>query len=290
MKKRPIALVISLVCAVIFSGLALFVLLDRDPFRPDADRVLLLLPNGMNFSDPRATAWLDSASEEGIHLVPMHDSTFLRPLFGKPRCAGIILPDSIHLEASDLLVSAIHEYVSAGGKLMLVYDAGTKSQEGFYTGDRSRFSNLAGVDYALYKTLHGKMIQSASVGSTIPEMDQLGIPPGKYYPLSSPPGAASSGDTPEVTLRRYKYGDLEYGSFVTSGTYTGQVLLRSKAGVVAGYHTYQKGSVLFVNIPVGYLDGDTDGLPLHALLKYFATQVLALPYLLSVPDGVEGSC
>ncbi len=46
--------------------------------------------------------------------------------------------------------------------------------------------------------------------------------------------------------------------------------------------------MLFVNLPVGYLEGDTDGLPLHAFLKYFAAQVLSLPYLLSVPDGVGG--
>ena len=48
------------------------------------------------------------------------------------------------------------------------------------------------------------------------------------------------------------------------------------------------GSVLFVNLPLGYLKGNTDGLPMHAFLKYFAEHVLALPFLESVPDGVGG--
>jgi peptidoglycan/xylan/chitin deacetylase (PgdA/CDA1 family) len=264
---------------------------EGDPFSPEADRVLLLVPDGTDFSDPQVTVWLDAGSEEGLHVVPMRDSSFMRPLFGKPRFAGVILPDSIHLKASDLLVSAVRDYVSAGGKLLLVYDAGTKSLDGYYSGDRSRLSNLAGVDYALYNTLREGMIQSANVGGTVAVMNRLGVPPGKYFPLSAPSskGVASSGDDNfEVVLRRYKYGDLEYPSFVTSGAFSGQVLLRSPAGIVAGYHPFHKGSVLFVNLPLGYLDGYTDGLPLHAFVKYFATEILSLPYLMPVPDGVGG--
>ena len=41
-------------------------------------------------------------------------------------------------------------------------------------------------------------------------------------------------------------------------------------------------------MPLGYLKLNTDGLPLHAFLKYFATHTLSLPYLLAVPDGVGG--
>jgi hypothetical protein len=291
MKKKLTVIIVAL--AVIVSvtlAVAFLRLRDRDPLSPDTDRVLLLVPNGMDYSDPRVTVWLDTASEEGLHIVPMHDSSFLRPLFGRPRCAGIILPDSIHVRASDLLLSAIRDYVATGGKLMLVYDAATKSEEGYYPGDQSRLSNLAGINYALYKVLRDGMIQLADVGGTIPVMERLGVPPGKYFPLADPSAkdAAPAAASFEVQLRRYQYGNLEYPSFVTSGSYAGQVLLRSRAGIVAGYHSYQKGSVLFVNLPLGDLDGSTDGLPLHAFVKYFAAQVLCLPYLLAVPDGVGG--
>ena len=97
--------------------------------------MLLLVPDGTDFSDPGVTVWLDAASEEGLHIVPMHDASFLQPVVRKATMRRHDLPrfDS-HLQANDLLVSAIREYVSAGGKLMLVYDAGTKSQKGYYAG------------------------------------------------------------------------------------------------------------------------------------------------------------
>ena len=169
---------------------------------------------------------------------------------------------------------------------MLVYDAATKSIQGFYPSGPSRVSDLAGVNYARYKDVGVGMIRWGDVSSTIPLMKQLGVPPGKYFPFSAPSAALES--TTWTQLRRYQYGTLEYPSFVTSGEYAGLVLLRSSAGVAAGYHRYENGSVLFVNLPLGYLKSDADGLLLHAFLQYFAVQMLSLPHLLAVPDGVGG--
>lgn len=289
MTKQRLAIIASL-GLVMGVGLFLLALHFIGANYSGTDRLLLLVPDGTEFSDPRVTVWLDAAEEEGLHLVPMRDSTFLRPFFGKTECAGVILPDSIHRQASDLFASAVHDYVGAGGKLMLVFDAGIESQRGFFVGDQSRFSDLAGVNYGFYNKLGGKMIESSDVAGTIPVMDSLGVPPGKYYPLSQlPPKAGdSSSDNLEVQLRRYQYGDLEYPSFVTSGVYSGEILLRSRPGIVAGIHQYGRGSVLFVNLPLGYLEGNTDGLPLHSFLKYFAAKILSLPFMLSVPDGVGG--
>lgn len=257
----------------------------RDRWEPDADRLILLVSDDVDFSDPRVTVWLDAAGEEGLHIVPMHDSTYLRPLVDRRRCAGIILADSTHVQASDIVVSTVRAYVASGGHLMLVYDAGTKSMQGFYSGDRSRLSDLAGVDYAFYKTLGAGMIESGEVSGPIRAMDQLGVPPGKYFPFTASNPQAS--DVP-ARLTRYQFGNLEYPSFVTSSDYAGEVLLHSRAGVAAGRRSSGKGSVLYVNLPLTLLAQNTDGLPLHAFLKYFADRVLSLPYLLPVPDGVGG--
>lgn len=268
----------------------------HDRFRSTADRLLLLVPDGTSLSDPKVTLWLDAASEEGLHVVPVHDSEFLRPFWGESQCAGVILPDSIHLQASDIFIATLHRFVGAGGKLMLVYDAGTFSMLGHYAASKSRFSDLAGVDYAFYEQLRAKAITWSEVTGSSATVTQMEIPPGKYYPFQAQTGGsdrknavpASAGGDFEVRLRRYQYGDLLYPSFVTSGEYDGQVLFRSRAGIVAGEHAYQKGSVLFVNLPLGYLKANTDGLLLHAFLKYFASHTLSLPYLMSVPDGVGG--
>jgi hypothetical protein len=260
------------------------------------DRLLLLVPDGANLSDPKVTVWFDAASEEGLHVVPIHDSELVRPFFGLPRCAGLIWPDSIHQQASDYLIAAIRRFVASGGRLMLVYDAGTLSPQGRYAAGGSRLSDLAGVDYAFYDKLQDKAIQWDSLRTSSEVVHRMNIPPGKYYPFQSEPNAASgnSGSAGlsdggfEVQLKRYLYGVLTYPSFVTSGDYSGHVLFHSGAGIAAGEHAYGKGSVLFVNLPLGYLKANTDGLLLHAFLKYFAEHFLSLPYLMSVPDGIGG--
>jgi Polysaccharide deacetylase len=290
MKRHTILATIG----VIFLAVMAWSWATYDRFHSTADRLLLLVPDGISFSSPKVTMWLDAGSEEGLHVVPVHDSDFLRPFWGESRCAGVILPDSIHQQASDLFIAGLHRFVAEGGKLMLVYDAGTFSLNGAFAPGRSRLSDLAGVDYALYNKLGDQTIQWSKITSTHAIVSELEIPPGKYYPFHAEGSAQKdgpptpSGGTFEVELRRYKYGDLQYPSFVTAGNYSGKVLFRSKNGLVAGQQSYEKGSVLFVNLPLGYLKGSTDGLLLHVFLKYFAGHALSLPYLMPVPDGVGG--
>jgi hypothetical protein len=292
MTRRTVIVAASLALMLVITWLWV----ARDRPRSTADRLLLLVPDGTSFSDPKVRVWTDAGSEEGLHVVPVHDSEFLRPLLGEFQCAGVILPDSIHQQASDLFVASLRRFVAQGGKLMLVYDAGTFSLNGSYAAKQSRLSDLAGVDYALYDTLGDKTTQWGSVKGTSAIVGEMEIPPGKYYPFASENSAsdlarAAKASNPagvEVELRRYKYGELLYPSFATSGQYSGEVLFRSKVGIVAGEHPYGAGSVLFVNLPLGYLKANTDGLPMHAFLKYFAKYVISLPYLESVPDGVGG--
>jgi hypothetical protein len=259
---------------------------------PSADRLLLLVPDETNFADSRVRTWVDAGDEEGLHIVPVHDSEFLRPLFGQSQCAGLILPDSIHRQASDLVVSSIKRFVVDGGKLMLVYDAATLSSEGKYAFGSSRLSDLAGIKYALYDDLRDKVIQWNDLKTNNQIIRQFDVPPGKYYPFQAASSISDniSAQNPkfDVQLRRYKFGNLEYPNFATSGDYSGKELFHSSAGVVVGEHSYGRGFVLFVNLPVGYLKTDTDGLPLHMFLKYFAAHCLSLPYLMSVPDGTGG--
>jgi hypothetical protein len=282
------------------SGLLLAVILgawsSRGHSDADADRLLLLVPDGVSLSDYKVTVWLDAASEEGLHVVPMTDSEFIRPFFGQTKCAGVILPDTIHKQASDFFIASLRRFVTTGGKLLLVYDAGTLSPEGKYSRGWSRLSDLAGVDYALYDQLHDDTIRWGDVAGKFSLVRQLEIPPGKYYPFQQESGdsssggasAAASGPDFDVQLRRYKFGDLHYPSFVTSRENAGHELLHSSGGVVANEHVYGNGSVLFVNLPLGFLKANTDGLLLHAFLRYFAEHSLALPSLLAVPDGIGG--
>ncbi len=111
-KRRRILVSIAVALLVLA---AFFAWYSYDQFSPRADRIILLVPDGTSFSNSGVTVWLDAGSEEGLHVVPMHDSNFIRSIFPRPPCAGVILPDSIHGKASDLFVGAIHDYVASGG-------------------------------------------------------------------------------------------------------------------------------------------------------------------------------
>ena len=62
----------------------------------------------------------------------------------------------------------------------------------------------------------------------------------------------------------YLFGYLIYPSYQTEGSYAGTALATSPDfGLVAGVQSYGAGKVLFVNLPLTYLKGRTDALPMQ---------------------------
>jgi len=273
-----------------------------------ADTLLLLLPDGVDSSTPAVREWLDAASEEGLHLHPIHDSEFLNPL-ATVHAAGVILPDQLHRSANDVLIGELYRYVRGGGNLMVVYDACTWDLNGRFPPGDSRLSGLVGVRYALYDLYHTATMEPAQVTGAAAAMEEIGIPPGSFVPLvggkdgGSKDGAGKDGDgklgrwrpvaeadaaNSRFAFATYQYGAVDYPIFRTLGDFDGTVLLKSKGGLAAGYRQEELGQVLFVNLPLGYLASRTDGLLLHSFLHFFGVRMLGLPYLASVPDGVGG--
>lgn len=104
----------------------------------------------------------------------------------------------------------------------------------------------------------------------------------------------TSGD-PTDTYTGYLLGPLMYPSYVTQGDFggsahPGQTALVSSPqfGLVAGINPVGLGQVLFVNLPLTYLKGRTDALPMHGFLHYFSHQLLRLAHLSAMPNGVAG--
>ncbi|MBV9183559.1 MAG: hypothetical protein JO356_19825 [Acidobacteria bacterium] len=258
------------------------------------DAIALLVPDDADLKDPRLTLWVDAGREEGLHVIAVRDSDFLRASMDGPPWRGAILPDTIHRSATEGLVSKVTRYVEGGGSLMLVGDAGIVDQNGVYPQARSRFSQLAGVDYGFYEELKDKATLWGSVWGDKGTLDGLGIPPGATIAqtkMSGQPSTQLPGqEVPEGSYKFARYGDetLHYPAFVTRGTYDGQVLLRSSSGVVAGFRRAGAGQVLFINLPLAYLKSRTDGLLLHAFLRHFGQDLLQFPVLTAVPDGIGG--
>jgi hypothetical protein len=253
-------------------------------------QLLLVLPDGSAGDPVQIQAWLDAAQELGYALETVSDSQLLRRARA-PQGSALILPDTLHRRMSDALITALRDRVRAGDSLMLVHDAGIADVNGHYREDRSRLSDLAGVDYGLYGELRTGMLREAEAWVLPEQIGPLQIPPGKLVRGSEdrPHTRALPAPEPEETLAvaGYIYGRLRYTSFVTRGHYDGTRLMTTADGsLVAGRRVVGAGQVLFVNLPLTLLKVRTDSLPLHTFLRYYADQVAAVAQFSPVPDGI----
>ncbi|MGO4809392.1 hypothetical protein AB4156_07280 [Cupriavidus sp. 2MCAB6] len=247
------------------------------------NQIALLVPDTMTLPDPRVSAWLDAALEEGLKITVINDTQFLQGTT-PAQFPGLILPDQVHVNASDALVAALENYTTQGGQVMLVYDFGALTTTGFYSSPRSRLSNLAGVDYVLYDQLGGFMIGLGPITGLSSTLRTIQVAPGKSMVWDN-----TSTTDPVEGVSGYVYGFLTYPSFVTQGSYTGSALLSSpNFGLVAGLRTFGSGGVLFVNLPLAYLKGQTDGMLMHGFLRYFGTNLMKMPRLSAQPKAKAG--
>lgn len=92
------------------------------------------------------------------------------------------------------------------------------------------------------------------------------------------------------TISGYGYGPLGYYSYVTTGSFPGQVYLSSpEHGLVAGQRAYGSGQLLFVNLPLGYFKAiGSDGAPLHGFLNLFARDQVGVASVSVQPRGKGG--
>jgi hypothetical protein len=153
---------------------------------PDAGLLLLLVPQGQVLTSPLVTAWVDAASEIGVRIQAITDPQFRALGDAALQYAGLVLPDQLHLVADDELLKSIRKYTQAGGQTLLVYDfaafALDSNQKPTYPIPKSRLSDLAGVDYALYHTLREKSTAIGPVAVMRSTMRELQVPPGKSSP------------------------------------------------------------------------------------------------------------
>lgn len=154
-------------------------------------KMALLVPDGLPLTAVQVTAWTDAAKEQGYVLSILRNADFLLAGPGiRAQYSGIIVPDQTQVTMSDALVSTLENYVTQGGNIMLVFDAGALTSGGFYAIPKSRFSNLVGVDYVLYDALRDRTVGLGPVFGSVSTLRALQVPPGKSM-LYTPPVAAA---------------------------------------------------------------------------------------------------
>lgn len=148
-------------------------------------RMHLLVPQAQSEQAWSTRVWLDTAADDGLPMQTLAVQDFVAMgAAAAERIAALVLPDHGLQRLSDEAVRAVRAYVHAGGKLMLVYDAGVLNEDGKFAASRSRLSDLAGVDYALYGSLMDKLVGLGPVISTKAHLTSLGFAPGKFTPYT----------------------------------------------------------------------------------------------------------
>lgn len=244
--------------------------------------VVLLIPQTRALSHPVTLAWLDAAREEGVPVTTMTSDRFVHAVARREKIGGVLVPDTVHQQASDVWVHALETYVRRGGQALVSFDAAIHPlHHERFAASASRLSALTGVRYALYESLQDHTLGFSPVLASREAEQALAILPGKIdYP-------GSQDEWGELTT--YGYDRLLYPHFRSTGKPTAKVWLRTPDGdPVVSTHAYGQGRVLFANLPLGYLKTRTDGYWLHRLLGHFATGQLQLPVLSAAPQGVGG--
>jgi hypothetical protein len=181
-------------------------------------KMALLLPDGMALTDVQVTAWTDAAQERGYALGILRNADFLLQGVGiRAQYSGIIIPDQMQTTMSDALVSTIQNYVTQGGNIMLVFDAGALTSGGFYAVPKSRFSSLVGVDYVLYDQLLDRTVGLGPVFGPVSTLRALQVPPGKSM-LYTPPATVVAQGLPSGTARMMQVADRASPPTIAGGT------------------------------------------------------------------------
>lgn len=271
---------------------------------PPPRALVLLLPGPEALAQPAARAWVEAARQEGVPLLAMTDDEFMRFGGNRGQVPGVILPDTVHRRASDLLVQLLHSYVSAGGKLLVSYDAAVFSgQADTYAAEASRLSSLVGVRYAIQgegpsvTTAHGR------VYGTRETEEQLQLRPGRLdlRPAGAAPaggalrvhglklarmlGEAGARGTGELTIDGRRARSYDFFRTEAPGD-AARVLMYSVHGdAVISTHRFGRGEVLFANLPLGELKVRDDGYLLEGLLSHFSSNMARLPRLVPGRQG-----
>ncbi|WP_170066094.1 hypothetical protein [Neomoorella humiferrea] len=189
------------------------------------------------------------------------------------RYPALILPEGLNQVLPPSVPLILNDYVQAGGKVLLVYDPGTRG-EGEGPAAAEALAGLSGVNYAASTDTydHGFWQFVSSEAGT-----SWGITPGKL----------DQGNA----ISSYSYGRLHYRHRRARLLDARVIAFDGQDGYnpVITEKTYPSGgAVVFVNVPLGYYKQMSDDLPLRAILRTFLIEYARLPRLVNTPEGKGG--
>lgn len=238
---------------------------------------VLLIYEKKEKKDQILNAYQSVLSEEGVSYEVMSASELYSrsPNQVAQQSPVIIFPDGVAAHMPDNAGVWIESYVKAEGNAVLVYDAGTKDEQGHYRIKSNYLDGVLGLDMIAYSRLGEN---AYGLGNIVFKKksyaDFFGIPPGKI--------------DENGYLCGYQYGALNYPVSKVKIMDT----IGMKVFATDLYDTplitlkqIDKGNILYVNTPLGYLKGRSDDLLLRSVLKTFLFNIVHVPHIVSSPNA-----
>jgi len=228
-------------------------------------------------------AYISILEEEGVSYYLMDASLLLSvsPEDVSIYQKAIIFPNGINGYLNKDISLWLKEYTSAGGNIMLVGDAGSKTMKDDYLEKGSIFNDLIGIQTSTYEAKRDESFIKGNIKFSKKEYsDYFDIPEGKTDDNSIFAG--------------YMYGPLLY-SFANAKIinrdsltlYAYSIYNNEQVPILAG-RQIKDGEILYVNLPLGYLKGHSDDLLPRSIIKTFLFKMAHIPHIVSAPNGRGG--
>ncbi len=196
----------------------------------------------------------------------------------------IIFPDYIaQILPSDIQLWMM-DYLQLGGNMLAMFDTGTKNTDSNYL-NRTIFSDILGLNYIVYNSLENS--GTAYTTGFLKFKDKNAM---NFFQI--PPGKTND----DHFMVGYSYGKLQYPfarveiekPLIKKEIYAYGIDDNDKETPVIILKKFNKGSLLYVNLPLGQLKSIGDDLLLRSILRSFLFKTAKIPHLINTPGGKAG--
>ncbi len=222
--------------------------------------------------------------EEGVPFSTIDNNRLIsmKPSHMVQKKLALIYPDGADSYINEDTGYWIKNYLELGGKVLAVYDVGTKTMKGEYRLSSSVLDDVLGIKTNIYYEKKKQAFLDGSLSFINKKTaSYFGIPKGKY--------------DENGTLVGYKYGALTYpyanAVIVNKDNLKIYAWGKGKAGnkiPIIARKQRGKGEILYVNLPLAYLKGQSDDLMARAVLRTFLFKMVTVPHIVSSPNAKGG--
>jgi len=183
---------------------------------------------------------------------------------------AIIFPDGLVQHMPEELTRWIKEYLAGSGNIAVIYDVGVKNPRGYYLG-KSVFADFIGINYITYQMFEQNAYTTGSLQFvSAKEADYFQIPLAQInvdgFLVKAPYGKINF----QVARCEFIKPIPEKSIFAHAVIQKGE---KYPAIVMAKYGS---SNILYVNLPLGYLNVRFGDFLLDSVLKTFLTRTLSI--------------